>query len=58
MEIRASSHQVGNCISNTRLTILKGKGREDSKKDVEQSKDRVRKEVKNGHSRYAEETTG
>ena len=41
MEIRASSYQAGSCISNTRLTILKGKGRKDSKRDVEQSKGRV-----------------
>ena len=41
MEIGVSSHQAGNCISNTRLTILKGKGREDSKRDVEQSKGKV-----------------
>jgi len=41
MKIRASSHQAENCISNTRLTILKGKEREDNKRDVEQSKDRV-----------------
>ena len=41
MKIGASSHQAGNCISNTRLAILKGEGREDSKRNVEQSKGRV-----------------
>ena len=41
MEIRASSHQTKNCISNTRLTIPKSKRGEDSKRNIEQSKDRV-----------------
>ena len=41
MEIRASNYQVGNCISNTRVTILKDEGGENSKRDVEQSKSKV-----------------
>jgi len=35
MEIGASSYQVGNHIGDIRLTIFKGKGEEDSKRDME-----------------------
>ena len=35
MEIGASSHQVGNHIGDIKLTILEGKGEEDSKRDME-----------------------